>query len=374
MTFTCDRDILFEAVNTVIKTVPAKSAVSVLEGIYIEVCTDKTIKLIGSDTDISTEIIFECESVTENQKMLLPAKKFYEMVSKMNSGEVYFEYEPKKILHINCGVVKYDIPVMDADLYPVIPIVERKEKIIISKSVFSDIVKKTVSSDAQNDAKPILRGELFDIEENSITAVTTDQFRLSVSKKEFNNESGKNFSMVIPGKTLSDVIKIIKQDDTDIVINCAHTHVLFEFDNVKVTSNLLAGEFSNYKNVMPKNFKTEVTLNTAELKKVLERASVLTNEKIKNPLKLSIEEETVVFSCRTPDGMSFLDETFAKINGEKFEIGFNDKFLLDVINVIEEEEITIYMNSPVSPACIRPVGNENDIFLISPIKIRNNDN
>ena len=100
MTFTCDRDILFEAVNTVIKTVPAKSAVSVLEGIYIEVCTDKTIKLIGSDTDISTEIIFECESVTENQKMLLPAKKFYEMVSKMNSGEVYFEYEPKKILHI----------------------------------------------------------------------------------------------------------------------------------------------------------------------------------------------------------------------------------------------------------------------------------
>ena len=111
------------------------------------------------------------------------------MVSKMNSGEVYFEYEPKKILHINCGVVKYDIPVMDADLYPVIPIVERKEKIIISKSVFSDIVKKTVFSVAQNDAKPILRGELFDIEENFITAVTTDQFRLSVSKKEFNNES-----------------------------------------------------------------------------------------------------------------------------------------------------------------------------------------
>ena len=306
--------------------------------------------------------------------MVLPAKKFFEMVGKMGSGTVYFNYEPKKILHLSCGVVKYDLPVLDADNYPVTPLVEKKEKILIEKSVFADIVKKTIFSVAQNDAKPILKGVLFDIEGNSITSVTSDQFRLSISKKVFNNESGNSFSVVVPGKTLSDLIKIMKPDEGEIIINCASTHVLFEFDNVKVTSKLLAGEFSNYKNVMPKNFKTEVTLNTSDFRRVLERASVLTNEKIKNPVKLSLEENTVIVSCRTPEGMSFLDEAAAQTTGERFEIGFNDRFLIDVLGVIEEDELTLYMNSPVSPACIRPVGNVNDVFLVSPIKIRNNDN
>ena len=193
----------------------------------------------------------------------------------MGSGTVYFNYEPKKILHLSCGVVKYDLPVLDADNYPVTPLVEKKEKILIEKSVFADIVKKTIFSVAQNDAKPILKGVLFDIEGNSITSVTSDQFRLSISKKVFNNESGNSFSVVVPGKTLSDLIKIMKPDEGEIIINCASTHVLFEFDNVKVTSKLLAGEFSNYKNVMPKNFKTEVTLNTSDFRRVLERASAV---------------------------------------------------------------------------------------------------
>ena len=371
MTFSCEKNVILEAVNTVIKVVPSKSSIPVLEGIFVEITDDKKIRLVGSDIDIGIETFRALDNAEGCGAFVANAKTFGEMLSKLENGTVFFTLDEKNVLHMICGVIKYDLPCIDASLYPSMPMIEKSKSLSLKKSVLHSMLRQTLYAVSNNDTRPILRGALFDIEKESITVVASDTFRLAMRKEIFENPNEENFSFIVPGRTLSELTKIMKNDDENVDIGIASTHISFEFDETKIQSKLLAGEFLNYKNIIPKEFKTTVKVDTDNLKRAIERAAVLISEKIKNPVRMSFGFDSVVVSCRTPEGSSLTDEISAEIKGENIEIGFNDKYLIDALNASEKDKIHFNLNSPVTPMCITPEDSDSFVFLISPMRLRN---
>lgn len=369
MTFSCDKNLILEAVNNAIRTVPSKSSLPVLEGLLLHVCDDGSLRIIGSDAEMFIETKIDVESVV-NVSFVVSAKLFFDMLTKLENGSVFFDLDDKGILNIFSGVIKYKLPTMDASLYPVVPEIERSESLCMKKSVLASMLRQTLYSVAVKETRPVLRGELFDIRKNSISIVSSDTFRMAVRTEFFEEEREKEFSFIVPGKALSEVAKIMKNDEENVYIGVASTHVVFEFDNTRIVSRLIAGDFLRYQTMIPKTFKTSILIHTEELKKSIERASVLINDKVKNPVRVRFEFDTIVVSYKTPDGSSMTDEIKAHIEGDNFEIGFNDKFIMDALNACEVPEIVLNLNSPVASLCIKPKDSEKFIFLLSPMKLK----
>jgi len=370
MKFSCEKNVILEAVGNVIRVIPAKASTPVLEGILIEI-KDNVLCMTGSDTEMSVQTTISVES-DESKTFIVNAKTFNEMLGKLENGTVEFEIDEKGILHMVCGVIQYDLPTREAELYPTVPFVEKSKTLKFRKKMLHSMLKQTLFSVAQIETRPILKGVLFDICGNELYIVTTDTFRLSLRNEEFENTFGEDFSFVVPGKAINELVRIMNTDDEEVRLGLASTHAVFEFENTVITTRLLSGEFLKYKTIIPKTFKTEVVLKTEELKRTFERASVLINEKMRTPVRVNFEFDTVMTCCKTPEGSNFYDEIKAVIQGENIEIGLNNKQITDVLSVIETEEITMSLNSPVSSVCIKPVGKENALYIVSPMRLKVN--
>lgn len=369
MTFSCDKNLILEAVNNVIRTVPAKASLPVLEGLLAEVEEDGSLRLVGSDTEMSIETRIDVQADSAF-KFVVPARTFCDMLMKMESGEILFALDDKKVLQLTGGVVNYKLPTMDPALYPTVPVVEKSKSIRLKKNLLHSMLRQTLFSVALKDSRPALKGALFEVGSDKLTVVTSDTFRLSLRTEEYESKGG-DYSFIVPGKTLSELIKIMKNDEDDITVGLASTHAVFEFEQTKITTRLLSGEFIKYESMIPKSYKTTAVVKAEDMKKSIERASVLVSDKVKSPVRLSIEFDTIIISYRTPDGMSLTDEIKAQIEGDKFEIGFNDRYILDAMNGCDSEKVELKLNSPVSPMCVTPHGSDKLLYLISPMRLRN---
>lgn len=369
--FYCEKNVIIDAVNKVIKTIPSKATMPILEGLLIEIEKDGTLRMAGSDTELSIETFIDVQ--TDNKaSFVIVAKTFYDILSKLDSGTVYFELDDKKMLHIVCGVIKYDLPTMDADLYPNIPMVEKSKTITLNEKVLSSMIKQTLFSAAENDStRSVLKGAYFEIQGSEITVVTSDIYRMAVRKENFDNKTGEDFSFIVPTKTLSEMVKIMQNDDEDVRIGIANTHIVIEFEQTKMTSRLISGEYIKYKSLLGRDYKTSVQFKCADLVKAIDRASVIMTDKVRNVIKTSFEYDSIIVYCRTPEGQSFTDEIPAEKNGENIEMGFKGKYLVDALNGSDEEEVVFYIDSPRTPICVKPTQGDKFIYIISPRKIDN---
>ena len=241
MNFSCDRDLILEALNTVIKPVPQKASIPVLEGICFEIEADGTCRLTGSDVEMSIETVIHIDA-EEKGSFVVPAKKFFDMISKIDSGKIDFTLDPNKMLHIVSGMIKFDISTQDAEFYPQMPLVEKSKSIVIKQELLLNMIKQTLFSVSEFEAKATLRGLYFCVEDGFLTVVGSDMRRMAMRKEEFLNTNGEDFSFIVPAKTAAELSKIIT-GDTDVIIGIASTHIVFEFDETKVTSRLISGEY-----------------------------------------------------------------------------------------------------------------------------------
>ena len=371
MKFSCEKNIMVDASNKVIKTIPSKSTMPVLEGILIQIENDGMLRMAGSDTELSIETFIAVETDSKID-FVVNAKTFYDMLCKLDSGTIFFEVDEKMMLHIVCGVIKYDLPTMDADLYPNIPLVEKSKTIVLNEKCLSSMIKQTLFSAADNDAtRTVLKGAYFEISEKDITVVASDTYRMAVRKENFKNESGENFSFIVPAKTLNELVKIMQNEDEDVRIGIANTHIVIEFEQTKLTSRLINGEYLKYKALLGREYKTKVKIKCIDLVKAIDRASVIITDKIRNVIKVSFEYDSIVLYCRTPEGHSFTDEIVAEKDGENIEMGFKGKYLVDALNGSEQEEVNIYIDSPRTPICIKPIDGDKFVYIISPMKLEN---
>lgn len=368
MHFSCDKNLLLNSVNIVSKIIPQKSLMPALDGILLELFDDGKLKLTGFDLEVGIETYLTVD-VIKPGRLIVTAKIFSEILRNLDNETIFLEADEKLNLTISCGVIKFVIPCLAYDLYPDMPIIEKANVFKLKQNILHSMIRQTIFSVSTNDSRPALKGMLFDIKENEINIISSDTFKMAIRKETFENTLGSDMSFIVPGKALAELVKIMNDNDDEIFIGLASHHITFEFNNIKIISRLIEGEFINYKSVIPKAFKTTATIKLNEIQKAVERASILISEKIKSAVRCSLEFDSIIISCKTSAGHSLTDEIRAEIKGDNLEIGFNNKYLLDIFNACESEDICLMLNSPVTSMCVSPIDSDKFLYLISPMRI-----
>lgn len=368
MKFVCDQSVLNEAVNNVSRAVPAKSPVTALEGIKMYLNNDE-LELTGYDLELAIRTKIHVESEDHGQ-FTVNAKLFSEIVRKMPSEKIVIEIDDKLKTTIRGESAEYNIFALSADDYPNLPEYDTSDSFSLPQSILKNMIGQTIFAVSVSDNKPILTGELFDIQDGIFNLVAIDGFRLAVRTEKLNTPDRYNF--VVKSKALSEVSKLLKDDeDSAVTVYVSRKHVVFEINGYMVISRLLEGEFHNYKGSIPQNSTTEIVLNTKSLIASLERCSLLIVEQTKAPVKCSFGDGEVKISCSTSLGN--LSDVFpVDITGNKVEIGFNCKYLLDALKAAESDKVKLLLNSSISPMKMVPVDGDAYTFLVLPIRLKNN--
>lgn len=381
--FNCNRTKLHEAVNNVSKAVPSKSNMAALEGIKLSL-GNNTLELTGYDLELGIKTTLEVNS-SDKGELIVNARLFNEILRKMSSDEVTIDIDEKLNITISGNATTYNISAIPATEYPDFPSITNEEPIEIPQYILRNMIDHTKHAVATNENKPILTGQLFDIEDGLFRMVAIDGFRLAVRNERITASDKLNF--VVPSKALSEISKILskndpiqsnpenqesKADKPELLCKIYKDlkHITFEISGYYVVSRLLTGEFHNYKASIPENFTTEVVIKTKEFTDSIDRCSLLINEQTKCPIKCTFENNSLKVNCKTSIGK--VDDVIeAEVNGNPIEIGLNSRFLLDALKACDTDKIRIQLQAPNRPVKILPMIGDSFVFLLMPIQLKN---
>ena len=370
MKIVCYKDKILKAINSVVKGVASKTTMPILEGILIQT-NDNEIKLTTYDLEIGIEYVMECE-VKEQGSTVVNAIMFSEIIRKLPDTEIHISVNDKNLLEIECEGSLYKLATMNPEEFPELPKIEVENSIEIDQTVLKNMIRKTIFAVSGEESRPIFTGCLFEVDNNKLSLVAVDGFRLAL-RTIFLNKQTNNFNAVIPGKTLNEVNKIISDSFEPVKIGVSKNQALFEMDNCKVVTRILDGEFLNYKNVIPSNWETRIKVNKSSIQNSFERISLISASAVekekKYPVKVQVDIGKVVISCTNQTGDA-KEELFIETEGKDLEVGFNPKYFLDALKVIDDEEIFINFGTSISPCIIKPIENEDYTYMILPIRMK----
>ena len=366
MKITCNRQQLVEAVSNVQRAVSTKSSVPALEGILLK-AEDNTVMLCGYDLELGMTTVIPA-SIEEEGSIVLSARLFGDIVRRMPADTVFIGADEKFMTTITSGASEYSIVGIPSQEFPELPSVTAETPVTISQAVLKSMIRQTIFAVADTDAKPIHTGTLFEIGGGRIRLVSVDGYRLALREEPVS--CGEEVSFVVPGKTLSEVLKLIKDDDSDLTMQVGRRHILFNIGSYTVISRLLEGEFLDYNAAIPKASSTEIVVWTRSFIESVERVSLLITDRLKSPVRCIFSGNEIRVSCSTSIGRAN-DQIEAKITGNDVEMGFNNRYLLDALRNTEGDEVRIELNGPLSPMKILPKEGDSFLFLVLPVRLKN---
>lgn len=366
MKFQCSRQKLNEAVTNVQRAVSTKSTIPALEGILIK-AIGNIITLCGYDLEIGITTTLDAD-VRENGSVVLSARLFSDIIRRMPEDTITIETDEKLIVYISSGKVDYKIIGISDEEYPELPSVNGSDNLTINGDTLRSMIRQTIYAVSEKDIKPAHKGSLFEIGNGNIKIISVDGYRLAIRTEQIDYNDEKSF--IVPGKSLSEVTKLITDETEDVQITVGDRHIVFQIDNYSIITRLIEGEFMNYKAALPKTHSTEMKVNTRQFINSIERMSLLLTEKLKSPIRCKIEDGLIKTSCNTSLGQAY-DEFPADINGEDIEIGFDNKYLLDALRNSETDEVKMQLSSPLSPIVLMPSEGDSFLFLVLPVRLKN---
>ncbi len=363
MKLICSKSNLLHGVNIVLKAVPTRTTMAILECILIDASANE-IKLTANDMELGIETKIEGE-IAERGVIALDAKIFSEIVRKLPDNDVVIETDSSFKTTITCEKAKFNIVGKSGDDFSYIPYIERNEVIHISQFTLKEVIRQTIFSIADNDSNKLMTGELFEIEENHLKVVSLDGHRISIRNIELKNNYDHK-KVVVPGKTLQEVSKILPGSAEDEVqIFLTDNHIVFEFDCTTVVSRLIEGEYFKIDQMLSSDYETKIKINKRELLDCIDRATLLVKEGDKKPIIMNITDGNMELKINSFIGSMNEDIDIAK-DGKDILIGFNPKFFIDALRVIDEEDVILYMVNPKAPCFIKD-DEGKFIYLILPV-------
>ena len=363
MKLICSKSNLLHGVNIVSKAVPTRTTMAILECILIDASANE-IKLTANDMELGIETKIEGE-IAERGIIALDAKIFSEIVRKLPDSDVVIETDSNFKTTITCEKSKFNIVGKSGDDFSYIPFIERNECISISQFTLKEVIRQTIFSIADNDNNKLMTGELFEIEENQLKVVSLDGHRISIRNIELKNNYDHK-KVVVPGKTLQEVSKILPGSaEEEVNIFLSENHIVFEFDKTVVVSRLIEGEYFKIDQMLSSDYETKVRVNKKEFLSCIDRATLLVKEGDKKPIIVNITDSGMELKINSALG-SMNEEIDIQKQGKDLMIGFNPKFLIDALRVIDDEEVDLYMVNPKAPCFIKNA-EESYIYLILPV-------
>ncbi len=375
MKLLCHKSMLTDIINTVQKTVATKTVMPILECIKIDADSDGKVLVTANNLDICIEYFCECR-VLQSGSIALSSKMFGDIIRRLPDGEVSLDVnENNNVTTIKCGKSEFNIQGLNSMEYPSVPNVSEVYRLSMKQNVLKDMLKKSIFAVSQNEAKsPIMTGALFEIETGVLTIVATDKYRLALVR-EVVDASLEQKSFVIPGATLREVLKVLKDGDDKIDLIVSDRYVMFDFGEYRITARLLEGKYINYRPVLLAPNEIVVNASARDLADSLDRAALIINDDMsakakKLPVVLNVTSDKIEITCMTSRGKVY-DVVEVSTSGADLEIAFNHKLLLDALKACEDDEIKIEFSNPRSSCFITSRNDGNYTFMILPVKMYN---
>ncbi len=370
MNIKCDLKELINGLNIVSIATSVRTTMPILEGVLIEAYQDK-LKLTTNNLELGCEHTFDCE-IKEEGKTVVDIKMLNEIVRKIEDEkvEIYIEDNLFILKSVN-GVFK--LATMNANDYPKLPVFNVESTIELNQNIFKDMVKRTTFCVSSDENRPIYNGALVKVENNILTIVAVDGFRLAL-RKNLSEKNINDFKAIIPGKVLNDLLKILNEDEESLIkIGVNKNQALFQIGDSIIISRIIEGDFLNYNTIIPENYETKVRVKTKNLLDSFERVALFARENKekdkKSPVKMKIGIDGIVLSCVSDTGDA-KEVISSVVEGNDIEIGFNPRYVIEALKAIDDNEISIEFTSSISPVLIKPTVNNDYIYVVLPIKIK----
>lgn len=368
MKLICSKSNLVQGVSIVSRAVPSKTTMSILECILIDASTG-VIKLTANDMELGIETTIEGE-IIEKGIIALEAKLFSDIVRKLPDNEIIIETKENYQVNISCEKAKFNLAGKSGEDFTYLPYIEKEDYITVSQFTLKNVIHQTIFSISDNDTNKLMTGELFEINDSELKVVALDGHRIAIRKIDL-KESYNSQKVIVPGKTLNDISKILPGDaDKDVNIYFTTNHIVFEFENTIVVSRLIEGNYFKIEQMLSNDYETKFHINKRELIDCIDRATLLVKEGDKKPIIINVKDGSLELKITSYMG-SMNEEIDIEKEGRDIVIGFNPKFLLDALRVIEDENVSIYMMNSKAPCFIKN-DNESYIYLILPVNIQEN--
>lgn len=367
MKLICSHQALLNSITIVSKAVSNRTTLPILECILLK-ADDKGFCLTSNDLEFAIQSAPIEATIEEKGSIALEAKLFSEIIRKIIGDIISISTNEKGMAIISCGNSEFKIIGQPSEEFPEIPIIEKNTEYCILQNKLKNSIRQTIFSIAQEESKPILTGELIEIDDNEIHIVSVDGYRISYRKQQL-LKSGNKITAVVPGKTLNEISKILSNTEEEIVsLFFTDKHILFYINENIVVSRLIEGEYIKYAQSFTEDFKTKIYINRLLFMQALERASLICRDSKKVPVKIEITQSELIITSNTDINTAY-EEVSADIEGDILKIAFNPRYLIDALKVIEEERICIQFTTSLSPCIIKPIEGNNYKYLILPLRM-----
>lgn len=363
MKIICTKSNLAKGVSIVSKAVPSKTTMPILECILIDATTD-IIRLTANDMELGIQTEIEGE-ILDRGMIAIDARIFSEIVRKLPDNDIVIETDDNLQTTIVCEKAKFDIAGKPGEEFSYLPVIEKEDSIEISQFTLKEMIRQTIFSISDSESNKMMTGELFEIKDNVLRVISLDGHRISIRKMELKNEVSDK-KLIVPGKTLIEISKILSGEVESLVnISYTNNHIVFEFDNTIVVSRLIEGEYFKIDQMLSSDYETKLKINKKELLNCIDRATLLIKDGDKKPIIINIQDGVMELKIKSQIG-SMNEEIEIEKEGKDLLIGFNPKFLIDALRVIDDEEVTLYLMNAKAPCFIRD-DEESYIYLILPV-------
>ena len=369
MRFTCEKNMLVTGLNITGRTVAQKSSLSVIEGILCKAGIGLSLTGYNMETAITYQIDAE---VSDPGECILPAKLFGDIIRRLPEGPVTVVVDDNFKVSIRSGYASFTISAENADDYPELPDVGSGRSISIPQSALKELIGGTIFAVSENQSRPIHTGVKFEVENDRISAIAVDGFRLARRTWHTQEETGRNMSFVVPAQGLKEIEKILQDADEDAAFTLGQKHILYQVGNATLICRLLEGDFLDWRRVVPTNCPIQLAAHVSDLSSSIERVGLIVSEKYKSPVRCVFSNQVLQLRTNTTIGAAE-DQCAIAGDGKELEIGFNVRYLADALRAIPSEEVVLELTNGLSPIVLKPADDKYDYsYMVLPVRIKNN--
>lgn len=375
MKFTINRASLTAQLNNVLRAISSKTTIPILTGVKIVADPDQII-LTGSDADITIETVLAASNednglqVDQPGSIVLPARFFSDIVKKLPDKTVTIDIAEGFQAKITSGDVEFTINGQDAENYPHLPEIEAESTVTLAGDMLKEVIEQTKIAVSTQENRPVLTGIHFTMNDGMLTAVATDSHRLAQRRVSLNGDS--SYDVIIPGKSMTELARMISDGNTDVQLQVTDNQVLFSFDNVHFYSRLLEGNYPETSRLIPESADTTLEVNAPAFLAAIDRASLLSHESRNNVIKLTIKpgDNQALISGDSPDVGNVEEEVAAdKMDGNDLAISFNPDYMKDALRSFGQAQIQMGFTSALRPFTLSPTEDgQNFVQLITPVR------
>lgn len=367
MKFSCNTNTLNKAIQTVQRAIISKPSTPIFSGIHI-LTENNTLKVQAMDLNMAISCNIEADIEVQGD-VVVSAKHFSELIRKLPDETLTIsKNEETKTIQVISGKSEYQLLLMNEEDYPKFPTFDGNQSIVIEDESIKELIKKTIFSCSTDEARPLFTGILVEVKEHKITFVGTNTHRLAIKSMPYTDDSDMN--VIIPAKVLQEISRNLTGEvPQQVKISLLNNQIMVIIDNVVIISRLIEGKFPDYKRVIPPKFSSVTKINVKKLAGAVERIALFSTDGDYSIIKMSIEANEITITSSSPDVGKGREIIACTTEGESLNVAFNAKYVLDILKNVEAEEVTMSLNTSLSPVCVTCDEEQDYIYILTPVRV-----